>query len=232
METKIKLAIIDDFKCIQEAITKLFLQQAEMTVVTQAESGIDFFREQEFQTHDMVIIDMATSAHAHDDTLRALQEFFPEIKVIVFTAETNPEALLMLMHKGAHGIISKTNDSGQIMCTINEVMLQGSSYPHAVSKHLFSRHFNPNRTEDVHTLLAELNKKDIDILLHLAQGHKLAYIESQVVITRQGLYNRRTYMYELFHLNDIDLLPAFAKKHITIIQSLADAFNKSEERGE
>ena len=232
METKIKLAIIDDFKCIQEAITKLFLQQAEMTVVTQAESGIDFFREQEFQAHDMVIIDMATSAHAHDDTLRALQEFFPEIKVIVFTAETNPEDLLMLMHKGAHGIISKTDGSGQIMCTINEVMQQGSSYPHAVSKLLFNRQFNPNRTEDVHTLLAELGKDDITILLHLAKGSKLAYIETQVELKRNSVYLRRSSLCKLFHLNDIDLLPAFAKKHITIIQSLADAFTKSEEREE
>jgi len=229
---KIKLAIIDDFKCFQEALTKLFLQQAEITVVTQAESGIDFFREQEFQDHDMVIIDMATSAHAHDDTLRALQEFLPEIKVIVFTAETNPEALLMLMHRGAHGIISKSNNSEQIMCTINEVMQQGSSYPHAVSELLFNRQFNPNRTEDVHTLLAELAKNDIIILLHLAKGHKLAYIESQVGLKRNSVYLRRSSLSKLFHLNDIDLLPAFAKKHITIIQSLADAFTKSEEREE
>lgn len=111
----IRVLIADDFELLREGIVAALESHSEIEVVGQAEDGLEAVERARELRPDVLMLDLRMSGHGGMEALDHCRVEIPELKVLVLTANENPNNLRSAIAAGAAGYLTKQT-TGEQLC--------------------------------------------------------------------------------------------------------------------
>ncbi len=114
-----KILVIDDQFSPREAVRMVLKDKYDVVTASGAREGIDYM----FDNHvKLVILDINMPGMNGIEALEEIKRFFPNTKVILFTAYANDIALENALEHGAAGYIIKPFDKDELLDMVKKTL--------------------------------------------------------------------------------------------------------------
>lgn len=134
----INIAVVDDHKLFRSGMANLIQNiNSRFTVVCEADHGKHFLEQLESQsTPDLALVDINMPVMDGFQTVKALKEKYPEMKLLVVTMNDDDTSLLKMLRLGIKGYISKDVEPEELERSIVDMVEKGFHYTEQMTSQL------------------------------------------------------------------------------------------------
>ena len=164
----IKILIADAHPIVRMGLSMVVNSAEEFQLQDAVATTTQLFTAVEKQTPDIVILEMDIPEINGIATFRKLKEINPNIKVLVFSSQSETVYALSAIRAGACGYLSKTARIDQILTALTQLK-EGKIYlTHALSEQLKKEKSGDKEK----SAFRKLSSREIEVLKLLASGKK------------------------------------------------------------
>jgi DNA-binding NarL/FixJ family response regulator len=185
----IRVVFADDSYLVREAMTHVLADDPRIDLVAICEDGESLLAAIEAELPDVVLTDirMPPSWDAEGIAVaNRLRVTHPEIGVVVVSQYADPRYGLALLEGGSDGraylLKERLHDRGQLVAALEAVAAGGSVVDPKVVEALIAA-----RARDEASPLAELTRREQEILSEIAQGKSNQAIADKLVLTKRAV---------------------------------------------
>lgn len=124
---KINILVVDDHKIVRDGILSLLQDEADISIVAQAENGKDALEKIPGLLPHLVLMDINMPVMNGIECAREITRLFPEIKVLALTMLNELEHIKNMLSAGAKGYLLKNSGKEELVMAIKKVM-SGQNY--------------------------------------------------------------------------------------------------------
>ncbi|MBI2851019.1 MAG: response regulator transcription factor [Chloroflexi bacterium] len=214
--TKIKVLIVDDHALMREGIRTLLDLVADFDVVGEASNGKEAIEKVRELRPDVVLMDLAMPVMTGQEAMRRIRKEFPQVKTLVLTQHESSEYVIPAIRLGAHGFVTKTGGSPEIVSAIRAVY-GGQSFLSSTAQTALTQEYQSETSDrgaiDPYELLTDREK---EVLKLIVEGKTVREIAATMVVTPRAVdaYKARL-MKKLNVHNKVDLVKFAIRKQIT-----------------
>ena len=190
--TGIRILLVDDQPLFRRAIASLIGDQPGLTVVGEAENGLEAVEMAHALTPDLVVMDVEMPVMTGVEATRRIREELPGIKVVILTVSDSDEHLFDAIKFGAHGYLLKDLRPEQLYELIRAVMRNETALSPAIAGRLlreFREHADRRPVTTVEPDGPGLTHREIQILQLVADGLSNKEIGGRLSITEGTVKN-------------------------------------------
>jgi DNA-binding NarL/FixJ family response regulator len=185
---KIDVLLADDFPLLREGIAAALSMDPAITVVAQAENGVQALELAEQHRPDVMLLDLHMPEMGGMMVLEHVREKLPEMRVLVMTASEKAETLLAAVSAGASGYITKRASRREVCDAVITVHGGGSVIAPHLAGHLL-RQFSRATTGKADNLRNALTGREQEVLKLVAQGHTDKQIADVMYVSPRTVQN-------------------------------------------
>jgi len=164
----IKILIADAHPIVRMGLSMVVNSAEEFQLQDAVATTTQLFTAAEKQTPDIVILEMDIPEINGIATVRKLKEINPNIKVLIFSSQSETVYALSAIRAGACGYLSKTARIDQILTALTQLK-EGKIYlTHALSEQLKKEKSGDKEK----SAFRKLSSREIEVLKLLASGKK------------------------------------------------------------
>ena len=164
----IKILIADAHPIVRMGLSMVVNSAEEFQLQDVVATTTQLFTAVEKQTPDIVILEMDIPEINGIATVRKLKEINPNIKVLIFSSQSETVYALSAIRAGACGYLSKTARIDQILTALTQLK-EGKIYlTHALSEQLKKEKSGDKEK----SAFRKLSSREIEVLKLLASGKK------------------------------------------------------------
>lgn len=194
MNRVIKILLVDDQSLFREGLRTLLEVQPEFKVAGEASNGEEALRLAAAEQPDVVLMDLRMPIMDGVTATRRIRDLFPNIHVIVLTTFDDDETVFDGLRAGAVGYLLKDVTSEKLYEAIKaasrgEYFMLPSITAKVMSE--FTRMVRNPRTVQGE-LIAELSKRELEVLRYVATGASNKEIADILVIAEGTVKNHLT----------------------------------------
>jgi DNA-binding NarL/FixJ family response regulator len=185
----IRVVLADDSYLVREAITHVLDTEPGFALVATCEDGDSLLAAVEDERPDVVLTDIRMPPSGDDEGIRVanrLRELHPEVGVVVVSQYANPRYGVALFEGGserrAYLLKERLHERAQLMGALNTVAEGGSVVDSKVVEALIAAQVRDERSP-----LAELTRRELEILGEIAQGRSNRAIAEQLVLSKRAV---------------------------------------------
>ncbi len=199
-----KIIIADDHPMFRNALRQSLAVEQSGCEIVEAESS-ESLRNELRQHHDadLLILDLNMPGVEGFSALAYVQKKYPDLPIIMISANDKPETIMHAKHFGALGFVSKSASIEEIRQGLNTV-LAGDTY--------FPYHFNETRFMAQDQTLAETTQQVAELT---PQQHKVLSMIKHGLLNKQIAY-------------DLNISEATVKAHVTAIMRKLGVNNRTQ----
>jgi DNA-binding NarL/FixJ family response regulator len=201
MSAKIRLVIADDQSLITQSF-KVLLETAarDLVVVGTARDGREAMDLVTSERPDVVLLDVRMPGMDGVQAAEAIHRAFPGVKIIMLTTFDDDAYVQEAIRSGAVGYLLKDISTEELISSIRAVhhgaVLVSSSVAHKLfQKHPEAAPAAPTRDAETQAIVAELSRREIDILRLLARGYENKEIADKLFAAEQTIKNSVSTLY-------------------------------------
>jgi two-component system, NarL family, response regulator len=190
--TKIRVLIVDDHSLVVEGLANIINYDPEMTVIAQAEDGlqaISLYREHQ---PDITLMDLRMPGMGGVEVIAAICNEFKSARIIVLTTYDGDEDIYRGLRAGAQGYLLKDSKPNELLNAIRMVYAGQQYVSPVVGKKLVERMNNPVLSErelDVLRLMAQgLSNQDIGATLNIGESTVKSHVTR--ILNKLGVSDR------------------------------------------
>jgi two-component system response regulator NreC len=127
MDNNVKVLIVDDHAMVRAGLRKILDSEEGIEIVGEAANGKDALEFAEETQPDLVILDVAMPGMGGLETISALRNILPAVKIIILSMYGKESFAQEALRSGAHAYILK-GDSGETLVEAINNVLQGKYY--------------------------------------------------------------------------------------------------------
>jgi DNA-binding NarL/FixJ family response regulator len=176
--SQINIILVDDHPSVRFGLEAVLNKFDDITVINVADSGQRALELCQTEQPDVAIVDLCMPGMSGLDTIRALHEQYPTIKLIVLTHADNNDMVAEALQAGAVGFLVKNAEIKDIANAIRSaVQNQRTLSPEALESIISAQTAlfpHPDST---------LTQRERDVLKLMAEGKKNPQIAKDLVIT-------------------------------------------------
>ena len=187
MKRQLKIAIIDDHPLFLMGTRMALMPFYDINSIRTFSSGRQFFDAVAEFKPEVVLLDIIMPEMNGLQVAQKLHDEFPDIKILIFSAETDEATILKAMEIGVDGFISKASQPEEL-CNAIETITEGANYfgrdiaqilkEVSATKKLQDEMFSPRELEIIRYCADGLMSKEIAeklcISARTVEGHKLS----------------------------------------------------------
>jgi DNA-binding NarL/FixJ family response regulator len=186
---RIRVVLADDNYLVREALGHVLVDAEGIDVVAACGDGDSLLRTIESERPDVVVTDIRMPPSNTDEGLQvaaAMREKHPGMGVVVLSQFAEPRYGLALLESGSDGraylLKERIQHGGQLVSAIEAVARGGSVIDAKVVESLVSAQRRAERSP-----LAELTRRELEILAFVARGHDNQAIADELVLTKRAV---------------------------------------------
>jgi DNA-binding NarL/FixJ family response regulator len=195
----IRIAITDDHPVVQDGLQRIIELQQNMCVTDVYANARQLLLGLQKRQPDVLLLDLQLPDTGGEEIVPSIRKTYPEMKIIMLTANSNVHSIKMMMNLGAKAYLLKNSDqallvkaieevyrggifvSENVQQKLNEALLQSRSEMTAVNE-------LTNREKEILRLIAqEKNSKEIGELLHI--GYRTVENYRTLIMQKLGVKN-------------------------------------------
>lgn len=208
--SNIGVMVVDDHDLVRHGFASLLSAQQGIDVIAEADSG-EAAIEQCRQRHediDVILMDVTMPGIGGMEATRRISQQWPGIGIIIITVHADGPLPKRLLKGGAKGYLTKGNEVSEMVAAIRDVYGGGRYIAKDIAQQL-ALSMLPGQD----SIIDSLSKRELQILMMIAQGHKNNEIADTLSISPKTVSTYRKRLHEKLGVsNDIEMLH-LAMKH-------------------
>lgn len=164
----IKVLIADNHPIVRIGIKQVLSSASDFEVIDDVSTTSELFKKLETVTPDVVMLEMDIPEINGIATLRKLKQEFPDIKVLIYSGQSEDVYALSTIRAGAFGYLSKTADLDYIISAVRKVA-QGNMF---ITNELAQRLAFDEGTQKPRRFFRKLSTREVEVLKLLASGKR------------------------------------------------------------
>jgi DNA-binding NarL/FixJ family response regulator len=215
------VVIADDTYLVREALERILAGADGIEVVSSCSDRDSLIEAIERERPDAFITDIRMPPTGTDEGIqvaRLVRESHPQTGVVVLSQFTDPDYVLALLESGSEGraylLKERVNDAGQLISAIEAVVAGGSVVDSKVVDVLVKA-----RSVGTRSALADLTRREHEVLAELAQGKSNAAIARSLVLTKRAVEKHINTIFAKLNLDSPDDVSRRVKAALVFLAS-------------
>lgn len=200
----IKLLVVDSHPIIRKGIELLFMSSPNIKVVGGVSNGEAIFDFLKQEKADVILSEIDLPKLNGITALRRLSKEYPEIKVLIFTAQPEEIYALNVIKAGASGYISKFSN----IITLKEAILKvadGDKFLSPTLAHQLAFGRKAGRSSNSH--YKKLSTREVEVLKLISSGKKNKEVAEELEINEKTVSTYKARLMKKLHVtNIVDLI--------------------------
>ena len=164
----IKVLIADNHPIVRLGIKQVLSTSPEFEVIGDVATTSELFNTLDKVTPDVVMLEMDIPEINGIATLRKVKQEYPNIKVLIYSGQSEDVYALSTIRAGAYGYLSKTADLDYIISAVKKVS-EGNMF---ITNELAQRLAFDEGTQKPRRFFRKLSTREIEVLKLLASGKR------------------------------------------------------------
>ena len=220
METKIRLAIVDDHLLFRRGMIQILSQIEDFEIILEASNGKEFLEKLEEKSIDVVLLDIQMPEMGGIEVTKILRQKDDEFpKIIILSMHDEDQYIFQLLEIGANGYLLKDTDPDEVELAIRKVHGQGIYFTDLVSRVMLKKATlkKQARSGKFFNYKKDLSERELEILTLICQGNTTSEIANCVCLSPRTIEGHRTRIMEKLHVKNTASLVAYSVKNELII---------------
>lgn len=215
MDSCINLFIVEDHKIVRDGIRAMLMGINNIKFVGEAANGGDFLRNLEKQQPDVVILDIGLPDISGIEICKKLNSDFPEIKIIILTANTDEDSIIESVKYGASGFLSKDVSKEELLEAIHTVNGGKEYFSDSISQIIYSGYIGALRGKQKNEK-KPLTTRETEVIKLISEGLSYKEIADKLFISSRTVETHRNNILEKLELkNNIEIVKYAIKNKMT-----------------
>ena len=164
----IKVLIADNHPIVRMGVRNVLESASGFQVVDAVATTSELFEKLEKLTPDVVMLEMDIPEINGIAALRKIKKSFPDIKVLMYSGQSEDVYALSSIRAGAFGYLSKTSDVDYIVAAVKKVA-EGNMF---ITNELAQRLAFDEGTQKPRRFFRKLSTREVEVLKLLASGKR------------------------------------------------------------
>lgn len=164
----IKVLIADNHPIVRMGIKHVLGSSSDFEVIDDVATTSELFEKLEKVSPDVVMLEMDIPEINGIATLRKIKQEYPNIKVLIYSGQSEDVYALSTIRAGAFGYLSKTADLDYIISAVRKVS-QGNMF---ITNELAQRLAFDEGTQKPRRFFRKLSTREVEVLKLLASGKR------------------------------------------------------------
>ena len=200
----IRILVADDHKIVRLGLAALFATEDNLTLVGEAENGVQAVELALKTKPDLIIMDLLMPQKDGVEATREIHPLLPETKILILTSYGTSNDVALALKAGASGALMKTADDAQIASVVRK-LAAGERY---VSPEI-------QQSLKLTPTIPELSPRQAEILKQLTLGLTNKEIANQLGIRKDGVEDHITIIFnKLGATNRTEAVAIALRKHL------------------
>ncbi|MCK0189488.1 response regulator transcription factor [Arenibacter sp. F20364] len=164
----IKILIADNHPIVRMGVKQVLEHVSDIEVIADASTTTELFNKLEIFTPDVILLEMDIPEINGIATLRKIKKQYPNIRVLIYSGQSEDVYALSTIRAGAFGYLSKTSDIDYIISAIRKVS-EGNMF---ITNELAQRLAFDEGTQKPRRFFRKLSTREVEVLKLLASGKR------------------------------------------------------------
>ncbi|MDR7418745.1 MAG: response regulator transcription factor [Armatimonadota bacterium] len=192
MDGPIRVLVVDDHALVREGIKSLLQSIGQITVIGEAEDGLDAIEKARKLRPDVVLMDIGMPRMTGVEATRHIRAEMPSVQVVALTIHESEEYLFQMLRAGAAGYVLKKAHPSEMLAAIEAAMRQETYLTPSMTKGLVTDYLRRVGEGEEETTYRELTDREREVLKLIAEGYtnpeiaKLLHVSVKTVQAHRG----------------------------------------------
>ncbi len=164
----IKVIVADNHPIVRHGISALLRGAEDIRIIGEVPTTNALFQMLRDQDPDVLIMELDLPQINGIAALRHIKEEYPEVKVLIFSGQSEDVYALSTIRAGASGYLSKTSDAENLTAAIKKVA-RGSMF---ITNELAQRLAFDQGSQKPRRFFRKLSTREVEVLKMLATGKR------------------------------------------------------------
>jgi DNA-binding NarL/FixJ family response regulator len=188
----IRIFIADDHPIVRQGLRRIVEADAGLVISGEAGDAAALLQALETAATDLVLLDVSMPGGPFLDTLKALRERHPTIRVLVLSVHPEDQWAVRALRAGASGYLTKDHSPDQLLEAIRRVYRGGKYVSPTLAEQLASQLDNGGQRAP-HELLSD---REFEVMRRLGSGLTVSQIASELALSAKTVSTYRTRILE------------------------------------
>ena len=185
-----RIVLADDHTIVRRGIKKMIEEMSDLTVIGEANDGLELLSLLNTLDTDMVILDISMPNLRGIEAIRGLKRISPTVKVLILTMYKDTELLHHAISSGADGYVLKEDSDKELYSAIEKVR-QGGVYISPRMAERLTEDRVETKGEIFNPPLERLTKREMEVLRLIAGGKSNKEIADLLFVSIRTVQNHR-----------------------------------------
>ena len=205
----IRIVIADDHAVVREGIRHILENIAGVTVVGEAESGIEAVTLVERYAPDVIVLDITMPGLSGLEVAARIRDRAPATRILVLSMHDHAEYVLGAIRAGAHGYLLKSAGPAEVRQAIRAVHAGHEYFTSRVAHHLGAALRGEGGRHSGSDPVAVLTPREREVLLRVAGGRTAREIADEFGISHRTVETHRESIMQKLDIRTIAGLARF-----------------------
>lgn len=211
IKNPISVILTDDHQLVRDGIKAMLSDADGIQIIGQAGSGQELFEIQKTKKADVILLDIELPDMSGIDVCRQITADYSETRILILSMYTGEEFIFKAISGGAKGYLPKNTNREELIMAIRAVAGNQEYFSPVISEIMLKSYIQKakSRDDDPHNL-ADLSKREIEILRMLAEGHPSAEIAEKLFISIRTVESHKSHIMQKLEIHTTVELVKFA----------------------
>jgi DNA-binding NarL/FixJ family response regulator len=208
---KKKLAIVDDHLLIANALNNIISNFSQFEVVYLCENGVELQEKIMLSDSlpDVILLDISMPIMDGFETAKWLNDFYPNILIMVLSMQNDDQSLIKMIKNGANGYMLKNVHPLELEKGLNSLIKNGNYFPEWATSKMFTP-IDANIIEKEEIIITE---REAEFLKYTTTEMNYREISEIMFCSPRTIENYRDSLFEKLELKTRVGLAVYAMKH-------------------
>lgn len=200
--------IVDDHEILRDGIRALLLG-TKIRVLADFSNPFDLFERLKTQQPDLILLDIIMPKMSGLEALNQLKKDYPDIPILMFSAETEDQRIQQAVQRGALGFLPKDCTQAELIQAIETVVKNQHYFGNSILSTVFKGYADSTKP----TIRPTLSEREISIIQFLCEGMSYKQIAKKLFISPRTVESHKQGIFKKLTLNNNAQLIKYAIKN-------------------